>query len=622
MSRGDPNGATAVITSLRERRASDLPAVRRSAVASQLGEALRARGLVVVERVGQSGFRVDLAVRRPEDDEHRVAVLIDGADRIASQPVPERVLGHPGVLRATGWRVVHVLTRDWLERSEAVIEAVERAIATDGDRDAAAATEVRDELERATAALATKGVEAAAPIVDPGVTLLPLAGPTAAVVAGAGLAGVAGSTGPAAAGDPGARLPVLRGRSVCFTGSSVCSIDGVRLSRDDQERLALAAGMDVRQSVTSRLDYLVVSHEDSQSTKAQRAAQLGVRRIAEPEFWQLLGVVVDRSVRSARPTPLARPSAVPPPPLRAVDRPGEGILWAIEVPGHGHQRVFAGGGADVVHVADGWGVMFPHLAFRSFALADGRQTGSVKTGTPIRTITHLPDGDLLAASDSRIHRLSPVTLLEGGRWETRIPKYAETMVVRDEHVALATWQGPNIGFLGLADGKVRRRAAGDHPRLLEVDDAAFVMSAATGTVWTVDPAAARITPAFTAFRAVAVAATLGILWLIEGRPDKPKPSKRLLRFDLATGADVGGAELPVALDRLSTGRLGVFGVSDEHVMWIAGPDGQRAGRVWRAEPGEQWIAVDADRGLAFTLRPARSGGDRDKGQLTCHGLGV
>ena len=223
LSRGDPNGATAVITSLRERRSSDLPAVRRSAVASQLGEALRARGLVVVERVGRSGFRVDLAVRRPEDDEHRVAVLIDGADRIASQPVPERVLGHPGVLRATGWRVVHVLTRDWLERSEAVIEAVERAIATDGDRDAGAATEVRDELERATAALATKGVEAAAPIVDPGVTLLPLAGPTAAVVAGAGLGGVAGSTGPAVAGDPGARLPVLRGRSVCFTGSSVCS---------------------------------------------------------------------------------------------------------------------------------------------------------------------------------------------------------------------------------------------------------------------------------------------------------------------------------------------------------------------------------------------------------------
>ena len=222
LSRGDPNGATAVITSLRERRSSDLPAVRRSAVASQLGEALRARGLVVVERVGRSGFRVDLAVRRPEDDEHRVAVLIDGADRIASQPVPERVLGHPGVLRATGWRVVHVLTRDWLERSEAVIEAVERAIATDGDRDAAAATEVRDELERATAALATSGVEAAAPIVDPGVTLLPLAGPTAAVVAGAGLGGVAGSTGPAVAGDPGARPPVLRGRSVCFTGSSVC----------------------------------------------------------------------------------------------------------------------------------------------------------------------------------------------------------------------------------------------------------------------------------------------------------------------------------------------------------------------------------------------------------------
>ena len=110
--RGGPERATAVIdVPSRASHQRDLPAVRRSAVASQLGEALRARGLVVVEQVGRSGFRVDLAVRRPEDDEHRVAVLIDGADRIASQPVPERVLGHPGVLRATGWRVVHVLTR-------------------------------------------------------------------------------------------------------------------------------------------------------------------------------------------------------------------------------------------------------------------------------------------------------------------------------------------------------------------------------------------------------------------------------------------------------------------------------------------------------------------------------
>jgi DNA polymerase-3 subunit epsilon len=85
----------------------------------------------------------------------------------------------------------------------------------------------------------------------------------------------------------------LKGLSVCFTGGSVCSIRGVRLSREDQERLAAMAGLDVRQSVSARLDILVLANPDSQSTKAQRAAQLGIRRIAEPAFWRMAGVEVD-----------------------------------------------------------------------------------------------------------------------------------------------------------------------------------------------------------------------------------------------------------------------------------------------------------------------------------------
>jgi NAD-dependent DNA ligase len=65
------------------------------------------------------------------------------------------------------------------------------------------------------------------------------------------------------------------------------------LSRDDQERLASQAGLEVRQSVSARLDILVLASPDSHSTKAQRAAQLGVRRIAEPAFWRMAGVAVD-----------------------------------------------------------------------------------------------------------------------------------------------------------------------------------------------------------------------------------------------------------------------------------------------------------------------------------------
>jgi hypothetical protein len=284
VSRGDGNGSAAVMTSFRDRRTEGSHGTAASAVATQLAEALRDRGHVVVERVGQSAFRVDLAVRRHDDHEHRVAVLVDHAERVASQPVPERVLGHPGVLRATGWRVVHVLTKDWHERPDGAIETVERALASETDDDSAVVAEVRQELDRASTELVQTATPAALPPPVPsaaGQSTLAHGGPGSPMAGAAPVQQVASA-------EP------LRGRSVCFTGASVCSIRGVRLSREDQERLAAEAGMEVRQSVSARLDYLVLSHEDSHSTKAMRAAQLRVRRVAEPAFWEMLGVDVDR----------------------------------------------------------------------------------------------------------------------------------------------------------------------------------------------------------------------------------------------------------------------------------------------------------------------------------------
>jgi len=91
----------------------------------------------------------------------------------------------------------------------------------------------------------------------------------------------------------GARRSDFAGQSVCFTGESVCSIGGVPLSRADQERLAAAAGMVVKGGVSGRLDMLVLADPDSASGKAQKAATLGVRCIAELAFWRAIDVPVD-----------------------------------------------------------------------------------------------------------------------------------------------------------------------------------------------------------------------------------------------------------------------------------------------------------------------------------------
>ncbi len=85
----------------------------------------------------------------------------------------------------------------------------------------------------------------------------------------------------------------LAGTTVCFTGESVCAIDGRRLSRADQMRLAAAAGAAVADTLTKRVDLLVLADPASMSGKARKAAEYGVRRVAEPVFWRMAGVAVD-----------------------------------------------------------------------------------------------------------------------------------------------------------------------------------------------------------------------------------------------------------------------------------------------------------------------------------------
>jgi len=90
-----------------------------------------------------------------------------------------------------------------------------------------------------------------------------------------------------------ARSENVAGRTVCFTGDSVCTIDGQPLSRPDQERLATAAGLVVKSGVSARLNLLVLADPDSRSGKARKAEALGVRRMAEPAFWRALGAPID-----------------------------------------------------------------------------------------------------------------------------------------------------------------------------------------------------------------------------------------------------------------------------------------------------------------------------------------
>ena len=91
------------------------------------------------------------------------------------------------------------------------------------------------------------------------------------------------------------RLNELRGKSVCFTGESVCKLNGVPLDRSRQQRLAAGAGLVPVDSVTKHLDILVLADPSSLSGKAKKADQYGVRKMGERALWAALGVSVDGS---------------------------------------------------------------------------------------------------------------------------------------------------------------------------------------------------------------------------------------------------------------------------------------------------------------------------------------
>jgi len=101
----------------------------REPVVAQLAAALRERGHAVDERVGQSRFRCDLAIRGDAQAGHyALGLLVDTAEHYANRDVFERYVSRPRILSAFGWRTLQVLARDWHHDRQGVIDAVERAL--------------------------------------------------------------------------------------------------------------------------------------------------------------------------------------------------------------------------------------------------------------------------------------------------------------------------------------------------------------------------------------------------------------------------------------------------------------------------------------------------------------
>ena len=90
---------------------------------ADLAAQLRARGWEAMEGVGASRLRCDVAIRRPGEARYRVGILVDRPEHWALGP-DEALRLKPGVLRAFGWRVTTMLTKDWLADPASCIRTV------------------------------------------------------------------------------------------------------------------------------------------------------------------------------------------------------------------------------------------------------------------------------------------------------------------------------------------------------------------------------------------------------------------------------------------------------------------------------------------------------------------
>jgi DNA polymerase-3 subunit epsilon len=85
----------------------------------------------------------------------------------------------------------------------------------------------------------------------------------------------------------------LHGQRVCFTGQLQSTIEGHPITREMAEALATQVGLTVANTVTKKLNILVVADPNTQSRKVKKARGYGIRVLSDAVFWRVAGIPVD-----------------------------------------------------------------------------------------------------------------------------------------------------------------------------------------------------------------------------------------------------------------------------------------------------------------------------------------
>lgn len=92
----------------------------------------------------------------------------------------------------------------------------------------------------------------------------------------------------------GVRAESIVGKSVCFTGEVLGTLDGRLINRDLAMEIAERHGLIPVRAVTKQLDFLVAADVMTQSGKARKARDYGIPIWSDLDFWKALGLKVVR----------------------------------------------------------------------------------------------------------------------------------------------------------------------------------------------------------------------------------------------------------------------------------------------------------------------------------------
>jgi len=119
-----------------------------SVIADQVQIEIEKMGYFATKNIGQSKFKCHLGIKKSaEDEEFVLGIMIDDDLHYANNDILEQYLLRPEILKANGWTVCQIYSKDWIENKPRVLKMIAAALKNESFFDEVEMEESHIEIE-------------------------------------------------------------------------------------------------------------------------------------------------------------------------------------------------------------------------------------------------------------------------------------------------------------------------------------------------------------------------------------------------------------------------------------------------------------------------------------------